>query len=102
MKRAKEIQTPVSKKIFCKDYICNDILAVVKEDWALTTDQFAGWDSANEIFWEDCKKLNLFTRILIHLLHYHLETRDPFPKPLIAIVQVPHYQGGFWFIIHLY
>lgn len=39
MKRAKEIQTQVSKK---KKKFSSDILTVVKEDYALTTDQFAG------------------------------------------------------------
>lgn len=26
------------KKVFCKDYICNGILTVIREDYALTTD----------------------------------------------------------------
>lgn len=54
MKGTKEIQTQVyfkrKKKVFCKDCICNAILTVVNQDYALTTGQFAGLDFANHTF----------------------------------------------------
>lgn len=82
MKRAKEIQTQVSKKVFCKDYICNDILTVVKEDYALTTDPFAAWDFANYIFLRELSKS-------VESLHQCIKSPvqpppgDPFPEPLM-------------------
>jgi len=67
---------------------------VVNQDYGLTTGQFAGLDFTSHTFHRGLKKkLNLFNGVLIHLLHYLLET--PSQHLLPATVQVPRAREVF-------
>lgn len=96
MKGTKEIQTQVykKKKVFCKDCICNAILTVVNQDYALTTGQFAGLDFANHTFHRGLPKK-------VESLQYSinppvtLPPGDPFPAPFVSNSSGPQCQKGF-------